>query len=103
MNKYKAKKEKVDGIWFDSKAEARRYGTLAMLERAGKIADLRLQPPFQCEVNGKLICTYKADFSYVENGQTVIEDVKGVRTQMFSLKRKLVEALHGVEIKIIPA
>lgn len=103
MNKYKAKKEKVDGIWFDSKAEARRYGTLAMLERAGKIADLRLQPPFRCEVNGKLVCTYRADFSYVEDGKTVVEDVKGYATATFKLKRKLVEALHGVEIKIIPA
>ena len=103
MSKYGAKRTEVDGIWFDSKAEARRYATLATLERAGKIADLRLQPPFKCIVNGKSICTYRADFSYVEGGHVVVEDVKGVQTAALKLKRKLVEALHEVTIKLIPA
>ena len=103
MSKYGAIPTMVDGIRFDSKAEAKRYGTLAMLERAGKIGDLRLQPSFRCVVGGDLICTYRTDFAYVEGGEKVVEDVKGVQTAAFKLKRKLVKALHGVTIKLIPA
>lgn len=103
MTKYRAVPTVVDGIRFDSKAEARRYGTLRALERAGKIAELRLQPAFDCIVNGRKICTYRADFQYRGADGVVVEDVKGAQTQVYRLKKKLVEALHGVSIVEIPA
>ena len=103
MNKYRNIKTEVDGIVFDSKAEARRYAELNLLEKANEISDLRLQYPFECKINEKKICTYRADFDYYEGDQWVIEDVKGFRTQVFRLKKKLVEALHGIEIREVKA
>jgi hypothetical protein len=50
------------------------------------------------EVQGKLICTYVADFKYLENGKEVVEDVKGFKTPVYKLKKKLVEAIYGIEI-----
>lgn len=88
----------VDGIVFHSKAEARRWGELSLLQRAGKIANLRRQPKWRIVINGIDCGSYAADFLYEENGKTVCEDVKGVRTQLYSLKKKIVEALYGVII-----
>jgi hypothetical protein len=103
MSKYRNIKTEVDGIVFDSKAEARRYMELRLLEKANEISDLRLQYPFECKINEKKICTYKADFDYYEGDQWVIEDVKGFRTQVYRLKKRLVEALHGIEIREVKA
>jgi len=103
MSKYRNIKTEVDGIVFDSKAEAKRYMELKILEKANEISDLRLQYPFECKINEKKICTYKADFDYYEGDQWVIEDVKGFRTQVYKLKKKLVEALHGIEIREVKA
>jgi hypothetical protein len=90
----------VDGILFPSKKEARRWVELRALERAGKIAHLTRQMPYRLEVNGQLIATYRPDFEYVENGERVTEDAKGVQTPEFRLKKKLMEAIHGVVIKL---
>lgn len=97
--KYGNRKTVVDGITFASAKEARRYGDLKLLERAGEISALRLQPRFPLEVEGKLICTYVADFAYICKGEAeeTIEDVKGVQTPVFKIKRKLFEALYGVQ------
>ena len=103
MSKYRNIKTEVDGIVFDSKAEARRYAELRLLEKANEISDLRLQPKFNCKIHGKKICTYRADFDYYDGDQWVIEDVKGFRTQGYQLKKKLVEALYGVEIREVRA
>jgi hypothetical protein len=103
MSKYRNIKTEVDGIVFDSKAEARRYMELRLLEKANEISDLRLQYPFECKINEKKICTYRADFDYFEGDQWVVEDVKGFRTQVYKLKKKLVEALHGIEIREVRA
>lgn len=92
MNKYRAIKTEVDGIVFDSKAEARRYSELKMLERLGEIQSLELQPAFKVTINGKNICTYKADFAYFTDRERVVEDVKGFKTPIYRLKKKLVEA-----------
>ena len=97
-NKFNAKKTEVDGIVFDSKAEAKRYTELKLLEKANVISDLRLQPKFDCVVNGKKICTYRADFDYYEADKYVCEDVKGFKTPVYRLKKKLVEALFEVII-----
>ena len=99
-SKYKAVKTEVDGITFDSKREAARYMELVLLERAGEISRLELQPSFECIIDGKKICTYKADFRYFTAKECVVEDVKGVKTPVYRLKKKLVEALYpGVKIK----
>jgi hypothetical protein len=103
MSKYRNIKTEVDGIVFDSKAEARRYMELRLLEKSNEISDLRLQYPFECKINEKKICTYRADFDYFEGDQWVVEDVKGFRTQVYKLKKKLVEALHGIEIREVKA
>ena len=98
-SKYGNKKTEYNGFTYDSKKEANRAQELDLLERAGEISDIERQVPFVCEVNGKKICTYKADFRYKEkDGTVVVEDVKGVRTGVYKLKKKLVEAIHGVKI-----
>ena len=85
-----------DGIVFDSMKECARYKELKLLEKAGKITNLTLQPKFILQdkfidSSGKKHqpITYSADFAYTENGREVIEDSKGMRTQIFLLKRKL--------------
>jgi Protein of unknown function (DUF1064). len=93
-SKYSAKPTIVDGIRFASKAESRRYGELKTLERAGVISHLELQPRFPLIVNGTVVCTYIGDFRYLENGKSVTEDVKGVKTDAYSIKRKLLFATH---------
>jgi hypothetical protein len=104
MSKFNARSVEVDRHRFDSTAEGRRYATLAALERAGKIAGLELQPRFDCAVGGVKICTYVADFHFRRDGASVVEDVKGVRTALYRLKRKLAEACHpGLVITEIPA
>lgn len=99
MTKYKAIKTEVDGIMFASKKEAMRYKELKFLRSQYRISDLILQPKFPVEVCGKKICTYVADFLYYENGQKIIEDVKGVKTPVYRLKKKLVEAIYNITIK----
>ena len=90
----------VDRIVFASKLEARRYSGLKILLQARRIHALELQPRYPCRVNGKLVCTYVADFRYVdEHGRTVVEDAKGLPTPLYKLKKKLVEALYGFEIQ----
>lgn len=92
-----AKKTEVDGIVFDSGAEALRYSELKLLERAGKISKLTLQPKFVLikgfKYNGETIrqMSYFADFIYydIEKGKTIIEDVKGYRERTYINKRKL--------------
>ena len=101
--KYGNKKTVVDGITFDSKWESQRYLYLKSLEKAGRIKDLTLQPKFLITVNGQKICAYIADFEYDKEhagGQWehIIEDAKGVETPEFKLKKKLMKAVHNIEI-----
>jgi len=101
-SKYNAKKTVIDGITFDSMKESRRYSDLKLLEKAGKIHSLTLQPRFDLIVNGTKCGFYKADFKYVENSAEIVEDVKGCKKgsayAIFRLKKKLVKAIYGVEI-----
>jgi len=99
FNKFGNIKTVVDGIKFDSKAEARRYTDLRTMQFAKQITDLEMQPRYDIKIAGKYIAHYKADFRYVKDGLTVVEDVKGVKTPIYRLKKKLVEALYpGVKI-----
>ena len=108
MSKYNNKKTQVDMYVFDSIAESRRYKELKLLERTRKITNLELQPKFLLQEsfrkNGKTYrkIEYIADFKYIENGQVVVEDVKGKETEVFKLKRKLFEKKYPeLELKII--
>lgn len=110
-SKYGNRKTEVDGFVFDSKREANRYSELKLREKAGEIFDLELQPKFECIVHGEKICTYIADFRYKEypslesnspvrksTYRTVVEDSKGVKTDVYRLKKKLVHALFAVDV-----
>lgn len=117
-NKYKNKKVVIDGIVFDSKREAKRYGELLLLEKAGAITNLQRQVkyvliPAQREPDtvgarggihkGKTIekeCVYYADFVYFdrEKQEVIVEDTKGMRTTEYVIKRKLMLYRHGIRI-----
>lgn len=110
MSKYHSKKTEVDGILFDSKAEARRYVDLKMMERCGIIQDLRLQVPFVVVKgdrwsNGRKHrdTIYKADFVYMDQGKIVVEDVKGFRTEGYRIKRELMKEKYDIEIREVRA
>lgn len=108
MNKYRNKKVIVDGKKFDSKKEGDRYKELKLLERAGEISNLELQPRFllqdKFKKNGKTYrkIEYVADFKYIENGKKIVEDVKGIQTDVFKLKHKIFEKVYpDLELRII--
>lgn len=108
MNKYKNTKIVVDNIKFDSNLEAIRYRQLKLLQRAKQISNLRLQVPFLLQEGFKKNGTthrkieYIADFVYEENGQTVVEDTKGMKTETFKIKQKLFEYKYPeLNLKII--
>lgn len=99
-NKYGATPTEVDGIRFPSMREANRWRELCILERAGVISGLERQCKYPLRVNGELIGTYTCDFRYVENGETVVEDVKGYKGEReYKRTKKLVKALYGFVIR----
>jgi hypothetical protein len=93
--KYGARKTVLDGITFASVKESRRYSELKLLQRAGEISGLELQPVFMLQEGfthgGKKHrpITYRADFRYVEKGVVVVEDSKGFSNPLYLLKKKL--------------
>jgi len=95
VNKYNARKVKIDGYTFDSQREAQRYGELKLMEKAGEIKELvvhpgfLLQEGFQYQGKSYQPIIYIADFIYMENGKTILEDVKGVETPDFRMKWKI--------------
>ena len=108
-SKYNNNKFKMDGFTFDSEKEACRYAELKILIRAGKISDLELQKQYELQPafrdnDGKWIkpIYYKADFVYTDNetGKTVIEDVKGFKTEGYKIKKKMM-AYKGLMIREI--
>jgi hypothetical protein len=98
LSKYHNRKTEIDGILFDSRREANRYLELRLLEKAGEITNLELQPRFRMDVNGMHVCDYIADFRYQEGEKTMVQDVKGVRTDVYRIKRKLLKAIHGIDV-----
>ena len=103
-NKFNAKRVTIDGREYDSKAEARRGELLITLEKAGKIGGLERQRRFPLlSSSGELITTYVCDFAYWshERDRFVVEDVKGVETPVFKLKRKMMRALLGIEVEVV--
>jgi hypothetical protein len=105
--KYNNVKVEVDGKKFDSKKEANRYSELVLLEKHKTIKNLELQPKFLLvegfEYEGKKErpIYYKADFIYEEGKKKIVEDVKGEKTQVYKLKRKMFLKKYGDEYKFI--
>lgn len=108
--KYKNRVVTIDGHCFPSAHEAARYRELRLLARARQIDDLRMQVKFvlipaQYEGDGRKRrciereCTYIADFVYIENGKTIVEDAKGVRTKDYIIKRKLMLFIHHIRVR----
>ena len=101
MRKYRNTPTTVDGIRFDSRKEAARYSELKLLEKAGEINEVTLQPEYHVYIRGQKICTYKADFRYWQGATRIVEDVKSPATRKnptYRLKKKLVEAVYGIKI-----
>lgn len=107
MSKYRNRKIHTSEGIFDSVKEYRRWQELKLLERAGEIGNLHRQIPFGLippqRVNGKLVergVKYIADFTYFEkDGTFVVEDAKGMRTNVYRIKRKLMLQVHGIQIR----
>lgn len=99
-SKWKNEPVTVDGQYFASKGEYRRHCELLLQEKAGLITDLKRQVSIPLVVNDILICTYRADWVYWEKGEEVVEDYKGALTDIFTLKKNLVAACYGKEIRI---
>lgn len=109
MNKYRNKKTVYNGIKFDSKREENRYKELKLLEQGKYITHLKLQPKFELQAKytnnkGEHIraINYKADFKYIEHGQVVVEDVKGMETKEFKIKKKMFEFKYpDIDFRIV--
>jgi hypothetical protein len=107
--KYGNKKIQADGYTFDSQAEQQRYQELLLLKKAGAIVSLKVHPKYELlpafrDRSGtwRAAITYTADFSYIEDGCGVVEDVKGVRTQVFRIKEKLFRRWWGhLDLRIL--
>ena len=106
-NKYGNVKTTLDGIVFDSRAEANRYAELKMLEKGGAITDLKLQVPFELipafifKGKKQQSLKYGADFVYVMDGEKIIEDVKSPATrnnQVYKIKKKFMN-YKGYDIR----
>jgi hypothetical protein len=110
-NKYNAKKVAIDGYLFDSKRESVRYSALKAMLSAGLIHTLKIHPVFPIVYQETRICDVELDFAYTTcdkrfpslQGVRVFEDVKsaGTNTPMSRLKRKLVEAFHGIRVELV--
>lgn len=111
QDKYGNRKVTIDGITFDSKREMKRYCELKLLEKAGGISGLELQPEFELipaqYIDGKCVeraVKYKADFVYqipvhqTAGYETIVEDAKGMRTKDYIIKRKLMLYVHDIRI-----
>lgn len=122
MSKYRSKKvTAANGEVFDSRKEYFRWHELCLLEKAGEISQLKRQVKFELipakyetierysEKTGKRLkdkirtleqeCSYYADFVYQQNGETIVEDTKGVRTSDYIIKRKLMLHVHGIRVR----
>lgn len=103
--KYHNKKTVVDGQIFDSKKEAQRWRELQILEACGIIEGLKRQTEYLLLPSQKGVTRterpvkYVADFEYIQNGDKVVEDAKGLRTRDYVLKRKLMMYIHGIEVR----
>lgn len=96
--KYGNHRVEADGYQFDSKKEAARYWTLRLQQKAGAIESLEVHPHYDLFVCGVKIGKYIGDFRYRREGNEVVEDVKGVRTAVYRLKKRLMKAVHQIDV-----
>lgn len=109
-SKYGNNKVEIDGFVFDSSKEAKFYSELKLRKKANQILDFERQVKFEIVVNGIHIANYFLDFKVIHNANKIeYIDVKGqdsktkkwIKTDVFQLKKKLVEAIYGIKIKIV--
>jgi len=108
MSKYKNQKTTINGIAFDSKAEAKRYLALYLLQASGRIRGLERQVVYELAPAVKFegatrktpALRYVADFGYWEGDKRIIEDVKGVQTPAFKIKRHLMKTVLGLDVRV---
>jgi len=111
-NKFGAVKTTVDGITFDSRAEASRFAVLRAMQRAKIISGLELQPEFPFIINGEPVRALSKsgkgrplkavmDFRFFKDGAWHVEDVKGIDTAVSRLKRAFVHHLYGIKIEVV--
>ena len=109
-NKYHARKTKIDNYVFDSQREAERYAELKLMESANEICALKVHPTFLLQegflYHGKYIrpIIYIADFQYMKDGKFIVEDVKGIETQAFRIKWKMLlfaNINENIEFRIV--
>ena len=102
-SKYNAKPTRCrQDLMHHSAMEAKRCNELHLMQQGGLIRDLEAhpQPRFDLKVNDVKVCHYLADFAYFDEqlGRRVVEDVKGHRTEVYKLKKRLMLAVHGIQV-----
>jgi hypothetical protein len=95
-HKFRAKPCEADGIKFASKKEHKRYQQLKILQNSGEILFFLRQVPFHLQASVKYVCDF---LIFWTNGEVTIEDVKGVKTDMYIVKKKMVEATYPITIQ----
>lgn len=103
-SKYGNRKVVVDGRKYDSQAEAAYGERLLLRERVGEVGGVEMHPRFKLlGPKGELICVYVADFAFWDHAEDRfrVVDVKGVETDVFKLKRKMMQALKGIEVEVV--
>lgn len=109
-SKYRNRKKEVDGITFDSEKEAKMYATYKLLKRSGEIKSFERQVKMPITINNKHIANYFLDFKveysdgrieYIDVKAKDKETQKWITTDVFQLKKKLVQAIYGIEIKLV--
>ncbi len=104
-SKYHNRKVEVDGIMFDSVREASRWRELKHMQSVGLISGLKRQVKFELIpahvgiIRNERSCSYVADFVYERDNEVIVEDAKGVRTEVYKIKRKLMRHVYGLEIR----
>ena len=100
-SKYGNRIVEFDGYKFDSQGESMRYYQLKMLQKAGKISGLQVHVPFELIPKDEKhrAIYYEADFVYIENGEKIVEDFKGFRTDVYKIKKRMMKWLYGIDIK----
>lgn len=106
MLKYRNRRTVIGDQRYRSQREAARHQELLLLQRAGHVCDIRREVAFVLAPRVRFTgqrqtppLRYVADFTYTENGRQVVEDAKGVRTQVYKIKRHLMLAVHGIEVR----
>ncbi len=94
-HKFNAKPTELDGIRFSSKKEAKRYSELKLLQKSSEVLFFIRQVPFHLPANVRYVCDFMVFWT---NGEVTIEDVKGMKTDMYIVKKKILEDMYPIKI-----